>query len=182
VRRVGALTLMLLAGVSSARAEESFDPSAYEKKAFEWTGFVEVRRERQWLRQDSAGHVLQYPGETRRNANRLGGAAELSGVLRHRSLSFNFTGHASWLDEPRGSDERLVRSYEAYASWQVDVGSNVQLGKRALRWGKGYAWSPVAFLERPKDPDRPGTCARGLRDGHRGVGAQLRGTGEGPCR
>lgn len=159
--RVAALAFLLLAGASWARADETFDPSAYEKKAFEWTGFVEMRPERQWLRQDSAGYLLQYPGETRRTANRLGGAAELSGVLRHRSLSFNFTGHASWIDEPRGSDDDS-RMFEAYGAWQIDERLNVELGKRALRWGKGYAWSPVAFLERPKDPTDPELAREGF--------------------
>ena len=159
--RRAALALLLLAGVSCARAEESFDPSAYEKKVFEWTGFIEARPERQWLRQDSAGYLLQYAGETRRTASRLSGAAELSGVLRHRSLSFNFTGHASWIDEPRGSDDDS-RMYEAYVAWQIDERLNVGLGKRALRWGKGYAWSPVAFLERPKDPTDPELAREGF--------------------
>ncbi|MBI5721364.1 MAG: hypothetical protein HZC37_27145 [Burkholderiales bacterium] len=159
--RVGALLLALLAGVSCARADETFDPSAYDKKAFEWTGFVEARPERQWLRQDSAGYALQYPGESRRTATRLGGSAELSGVARHRSLSFNFTGHAGWIDEPRGSDSDS-RMYEAYGAWRIDERSHVELGKRALRWGKGYAWSPVAFLERSKDPTDPELAREGF--------------------
>lgn len=147
--------------VSAVAADESFDASAYDKKAFEWTGFVEARPERQWLRPGSAGYALQYPGESRRIANRLGAAAELSAVLHHQSFSFNFTGHATWLDEPRGSDSELS-NYEAYASWQIDAGSNMQLGKRVLRWGKGYAWSPVAFLERAKDPADPDLAREGF--------------------
>jgi len=85
----------------------------------------------------------------------------LSAVLRHQSISFSFTGHAHWLDEPRGS-ENDYRSYEAYASWQIDPASNVQLGKRVLRWGKGYAWSPVGFLERAKDPTDPELAREGF--------------------
>ena len=150
-----------LAALPAAAADESFDAAAYDKKSFEWTGFLEARPEHQRLQPGSAGYALQYPGDTRGSANRLGAAAELSAVLRHKSLSFNFTGHASWLDEPRGS-ESDYRSYEAYGSWQIDAGSNVQLGKRALRWGKGYAWSPVAFLERAKDPTDPELAREGF--------------------
>jgi hypothetical protein len=29
------------------------------------------------------------------------------------------------------------------------------VGKKSLRWGTGYAWNPVAFFDRPKDPDAP---------------------------
>lgn len=150
-----------LVALPAVAADESFDPSAYDKKAFEWTGFVEARPEHQRLRPGSAGYALQYPGESRSSANRLGAAAEVSAVLRHQSLSFNFTGHASWLDEPRGTTSDY-RNYEAYASWQIDPGSNVQFGKRALRWGKGYAWSPVAFLERAKDPTDPELAREGF--------------------
>ncbi|MFZ3121576.1 MAG: hypothetical protein WA159_25045 [Variovorax sp.] len=159
-----ATVLAALAGfvaLPAAAADESFDPSAYDKKAIELTGFVEARPEHQLLRLGSGGYALQYPGETRSSANRMGAAAELSGVLRYQSLSFNFTGHADWLDEPRGTTSDY-RSYEAYASWQIDAGSNVQLGKRALRWGKGYAWSPVAFLERAKDPSDPEMAREGF--------------------
>jgi hypothetical protein len=158
----GALALAALGvlGASGVRADEGFDASAYDKKAFEFSGFLEARPEHQWLRQDSVGYLLLYPGEARSAADRLAGAAEISGVLRHKSLSFNFTGHASWLDEPRGSDDDS-RMYEAYGRWQVDPRSNIEVGKRALRWGKGYAWSPVAFLERPKDPTDPELAREG---------------------
>jgi len=142
-------------------ADASFDPSAYDKKAFEWTGFVEGRPEHQWLRPGSAGYALLYPGESRSSANRLGAAAEWTAVLRHQSLSFNFTGHANWVDEPRGTTSDH-RNYEAYVSWQIDAGRHMQLGKRSLRWGKGYAWSPVAFLERPKDPTDPELAREGF--------------------
>lgn len=159
--RCAALALVWLGAAAGAPAAESFDAAAYDRKAFEWAGFVEARPERQWLRRESAGYALQYPGEVRRSATRLGGAAELSGVLRHESLSVNVTAHASWIDEPRGSDDD-ARLYEAYGAWQLDERTRVEAGKRALRWGKGYAWSPVAFLERPKDPADPELAREGF--------------------
>jgi hypothetical protein len=160
-RVAGAVLLAALAAAPIARADETFDVSAFEKKAFEWNAFVELRPERQWLRRDSTGYQLQYPGETRGSVGRRSAAAEVSGVLRHKALSFNFTGHASWLDEPRGADSD-GRMYEAYAGWQASPRGIAELGKRTLRWGKGYAWSPVAFLERPKDPSDPELAREGF--------------------
>lgn len=163
MRRLAALGVLaaLAAAAVPAQADETFDVSTYEKKAFEWTGFLEARPERQWLRPGASGYLLQFPGETRGTADRMGAAAEVSGILRHKALSFNFTGHASWSYEPRGSDSD-ARMYEAYAGWQIDPGSNAELGKRALRWGKGYAWNPVAFLERAKDPADPELAREGF--------------------
>ena len=161
MKRAAAFALLAWAAASAAPADETFDASAYEKQAFEWTGFVELKPERQWLRPDSAGYVLLYPGETRTTADRLSAALEVSGVLRHSSLSFNFTGHANWIDQPQGTGAEGLM-YEAYGAWQIDPHSNVELGKRALRWGKGYAWNPVAFLERPKNPADPELSREGF--------------------
>lgn len=159
--RWAGIALLALAAAPAAQADEVFDASAYDKRAFEWKGFVEARSEHQRLRPGSAGHQLVYPGEARRSADRLGGTAELSAVLRHQSLSLTYTGQASWLDEPRGSASDY-RNVEAYAGWQVAERWNVELGKRALRWGKGYAWNPVAFLERAKDPTDPELAREGF--------------------
>ena len=30
-----------------------------------------------------------------------------------------------------------------------------------MKWGKGYAWNPVAFIDRPKDPDDPEQAMEG---------------------
>ena len=158
------LTTTLFAGLvaaSGAWADETFDVSAFEKKAFEWTGFLEMRPEHQSLRSASAGYQLQYKGDTRTAVDRLSTAAEISGVLRHESLKFNFTGHASSVNDFRGV-ESDAHMYEAYGSWQADPTVSVEIGKRALRWGKGYAWSPVAFLERQKDPNDPELAREGF--------------------
>jgi hypothetical protein len=31
----------------------------------------------------------------------------------------------------------------------------VDAGKKTSKWGKGYAWNPAAFVDRPKDPNDP---------------------------
>jgi len=152
----------ILAAVTlQVAAEETFDVSAFEKKPFEWNGMLELRPEWQSLRRGSTGYQLLFPGETRGSLDRRSAAAEISGVMRHKTLSFNFTGHASAQDDSRESDDD-ARMYEAYAAWQIDPRSAVEIGKRALRWGKGYAWSPVAFLERPKDPTDPELAREGF--------------------
>lgn len=156
------VTALLLAWAASrgVRAEETFDVSAFEKKAFELTGFVELRPESQTLRRDSTGYQLQYRSAAPSNLDRVSTAAELSGTLRHGFLSFNFTGHASTVDDSLASSHD-GRMYEAYGIWQPDATSVAEIGKRALRWGKGYAWSLVAFLERSKDPNDPELAREG---------------------
>jgi len=156
-----ALAVPVAAVPLSGSAEETFEASDYEKKALEWKGYAELRPEEQLLRRDSTGYLLQLPGQTRTALSRANGAAELSGVLRYETLSVSFTGHATYqLDY--GGQAADARVYEAYAAWQAGPRAVVEVGKRSLRWGKGYAFSPVAFLERPKDPTDPELSREGF--------------------
>jgi hypothetical protein len=38
----------------------------------------------------------------------------------------------------------------------------VDLGKKVAKWGKGYAWNPVAFVDRPKNPEDPEEALEGF--------------------
>lgn len=161
MRLPGIAALLAGALVATAHAQETFDVAAYDKKVFELTGFAELRPEQQWLRRDAAGYLLQFPGQARGAMTRWSEALEVSGIWRRDSLALRFTGHAGWQDDARGA-ESDARMYETYLGWQADERVNFELGKRSLRWGKGYAWSPVAFLERAKDPTDPELAREGF--------------------
>lgn len=153
MRRLGWLLLALALG---ARAEEAveFDVGAYEKKPFEWSGYLELRPEYLWLDRGAALYGLQFPGATDDTRGRWSAAGELTGLYRLGDFRLHATAHGSTLHEPRDST-RDGRFYEAYAAWQPRTGVTLEAGKRTLRWGKGYAWNPVAFYERVKDPTDP---------------------------
>ena len=40
--------------------------------------------------------------------------------------------------------------YEAYASVKPSDSLKIDAGKKTLKWGKGYAWNPVAFARPPQ--------------------------------
>jgi hypothetical protein len=39
---------------------------------------------------------------------------------------------------------------------------SLEAGNKVFRWGKGYAWSPVAFVDRPKDAEDPEELRQGV--------------------
>jgi hypothetical protein len=43
--------------------------------------------------------------------------------------------------------------YEGYVSLAPSPRFTLDLGKRSVLWGKGYAWNPAGFVNRPRDPD-----------------------------
>lgn len=55
-----------------------------------------------------------------------------------------------------------MRLYEGYLTLEPKTGLRIEAGKRTLRWGKGYAWNPVAFVERARDPNDPELSREGF--------------------
>jgi hypothetical protein len=163
VRLAAALAGACLAGAALAQSEEqfSFDASQFEKKPYELGGTLQASGERQRLDRDSALFPLQFPGVTDQYNDRGIAAAELSGVFRRDALRAQFLAHAEHLNDLRGSSSE-AKFYEAYLSWQASANVSWEAGKKTQRWGKGYAWSPVAFLERPKDPEDPELAREGF--------------------
>lgn len=39
---------------------------------------------------------------------------------------------------------------------------SLEAGNKIFKWGKGYAWSPVAFIDLPKDPEDPEELRQGF--------------------
>ena len=84
-----------------------------------------------------------------------------SGKLRYgdASLNFRFSADADW--ESRGYEDE-ARSDELYGSYKPNPGFTLDAGKIALKWGTGYAWNPVGFIQRPKDPNDPDLAREGF--------------------
>lgn len=162
MRLAAALAGACLAGVALAQQEElKFDVGQFEKKPYEFGGFLQGSAERQWLDQGAALFPLQFPGVTEDTNDRGGAVAELSGTLRRDNLRASFLAHGDYLKDVRGSAGEM-KFYEAFLAWQATANASLEAGKKTQRWGKGYAWSPVAFLERPKDPEDPELAREGF--------------------
>jgi hypothetical protein len=161
-RLLAVLACALLAGHAAAQQEEhKFDVGQFEKKPYEFGGFLEAKGERQRLDPGAALYPLQFPGVTEKYNDRGSGVAELSGTLRRDNLRAYFLAHGEYLNDVRASGGE-AKFYEAYAAWQASANASLEAGKKTQRWGKGYAWSPVAFLERPKDPEDPELAREGF--------------------
>lgn len=148
---------LALASAAALHAEEfKFDAGEFERKAFEFTGYAELKSERLPLNQDGAFYKLNYFNRTQRDAiDRNVVTLKPSGKLRlGEDATINFRAH---LDMQRDdlSVVRTSRFDEAYLSYKPAPGFTLDAGKASLKWGKGYAWNPVAIVERPKDPNDP---------------------------
>lgn len=153
--RCHCLLIPLVCGAAWGQ-DYSFDIDSFEKKPFQIGGYVEYRGSKQSLNNDSllapisAASKWIHSGTLELNADYSWDSTRLSGVL-----------HSQWQDNDFGS-EHTTDLYQGYLNHQFNGQLSVNLGKRTLRWGKGYAWNPVAFVERPKDPLEPDLSREGF--------------------
>jgi len=144
---------------SAAQAEEfSFDASEFEKKPFEFGGYFEFKSERAWLNRDSSLYKLN--GLDRDTLDRNTATVKLNAKYTQGIASLNLKGSAEVRRDDLAS-EHSNRFDEAYVSIKPDPGFTLDVGKVVLKWGKGYAWNPVGFVERPKDPNDPELAREG---------------------
>jgi hypothetical protein len=160
---VGAAAGLLLAQAAGAWAAESFtfDASQFEKKPFEFGGYIEFKQQHSDLNQDGAIYLLNFYQDPRRTLDQTALTFKPSGKFRYGDASLNFRAdvEADW--ETRGYDDE-ARFDELYGSYKPNPGFTLDAGKIALKWGKGYAWNPVAFVERAKDPNDPELAREGF--------------------
>jgi hypothetical protein len=154
------LLILLVIGLS-AQEEHTFDLSEIEKKAFQFGGYLEFRPVLFGLDRDSWFYKLKFydleEGETiaEYNFNALLDASYEKGIFRAKirtntdiTKSFSGWSHNTTL-------------FEALLSVKPSLSFHLDIGKKRMKWGKGYAWNPVAFIDRPKNPNDPELALEG---------------------
>ncbi|MBN1473238.1 MAG: hypothetical protein JW914_01355 [Syntrophaceae bacterium] len=158
------LALLFLAFPFLALAEENytFDLSEIEKKPYQFSGYVEARPVLYGLDTDAAFYKLRfYDDSHRQTLGEANGRVRLEGSYEKSILRIfaRLNTDLQYNDHTNGSEKTTF--YEAYASTKPLTSVKIDVGKKTLKWGKGYAWNPVAFADRPKDPDDPEQAMEG---------------------
>jgi hypothetical protein len=146
-----------------AFAEEyKFEISETEKKPYYVGGYLELRPILFGLDRDASLYKLKFynrdEGKTIEevdsklllDASLEKGIAKIF-VRTNFELDYSYLG---WSHE--------TRIYEGNLSLKPTHSLTLDFGKKTLKWGKGYAWNPVAFIDRPKDPEDPELALEGF--------------------
>ena len=152
----------LVASMHTHAADYGFDLSEIETKPYEWSGFVEAKAEHFDLRPNAALYPLTFDGgQPRRTLDRATATFELAGKYKRDTLTAyaRASGVAARDAFATSSNGSLL---EGGLRISPSEGLSFDLGKQVQRWGKGYAWNPVAFFEKPKDPNDPAASREGF--------------------
>lgn len=137
-----------------AAEEFNFDVAELEKKNLEWGGYIELKWEHMHPNQGSAFEILNPSKPSGSTLDRLSGTLQINGSYLSDITSLN------WTLQVGGQQDNLdwydrADIFETYVGLKPTPHLTASLGKKSYKWGKGYAWNPVGFLNRPKDPDDP---------------------------
>ena len=156
------LTLPGLGWAAEEKEEYKFEFSETEKKPYHLGGYGEFRPVLFGLDRNAALYKLKfYNRDEGRRIEEYNFRLQLEGSYE-QGIARIFTrvnGDLSHTYEGWSDDTSL---YEGFLSLKPSNSFILDIGKRTLKWGKGYAWNPVAFIDRPKDPDEPDLALEGF--------------------
>ncbi|NQU62905.1 MAG: hypothetical protein HQ517_01280 [SAR324 cluster bacterium] len=157
--------LGVIPGSVSAQDNElySFDAVSFAKKTWEWKGDITATGTTKGFNADSVLYPVKFPDEDQGQASEI----NLQLSLESRwdwECSRLFIAVDANLQRSELEDADYENSLLREGYWQFSEldPHTVEIGKRLLRWGKGYAFNPVAFLERQKNPEDPEASREGL--------------------
>ncbi|MCF6265723.1 MAG: hypothetical protein L3J57_04135 [Desulfuromusa sp.] len=146
----------------------SFNLDEFEKKSFSWGGYAELKWDHNWINRNGAFGLLGFYDKPRSDLDRLTSTVQLDGNYNKGMVDFNWLLQAS-VQKEQVESEQTLDIFSAYASIKPVPAVTFDLGKKTFKWGKGYAWNPVGFIDRPKDPNNP----EDVLEGYIGVGVDL---------
>lgn len=144
-----------------ATDEFTFDLDEIEKKPHKMGGFLEMRGEHSDINQDSVFLGLNLDDSDVSNIDTLTGSIQFDGSYEYGVASLNWLLTAAAQQSTVGWYD-LADVYSAYISAKPSASAALSLGKKSYKWGKGYAWNPVGFIDRRKDPNNPDEAREGF--------------------
>jgi hypothetical protein len=149
-------------GPPAASSEQyKFEASEIEKKPYHIGGFAEVRPVLDGLNKGGALYRTNFynqhePGSLGEFNSRV----QMDGSLEKGIARLFVRGNFSANDNVQGLS-KMGTLYEGYLNLKPSDSWSFDAGQKTFKWGKGYAWNPAAFIDRPKDPTDPDLALEG---------------------
>lgn len=154
--------LIVTALSASAQEPHTFDIAEVKKKAFHFGGYAEFRPVIFGLNKDSRFYFLKFYNQT------VGASMMEYNFLALLDLSYEKGKIGAKIRTNTDVNKSVfgwshkTTLFEALISIKPTLFFHIDAGKKRLRWGKGYAWNPVAFIDKPKDPNDPELALEGF--------------------
>ncbi len=147
---------------SSDTIDFDFEISEIEKKPYSFNAELEISETIKGFDEGSLLFIQKYPVGGDDNISFQTGLnlkAEGSYQVSIVKIYARFNGVLYYNDEENWENDQ--KTEEAYLSLLPGPSITFEIGQKVSKWGKGYAWNPVAFFSRPKDIEDPDETLEG---------------------
>ncbi|MDP1572162.1 MAG: hypothetical protein Q8L86_19365 [Vicinamibacterales bacterium] len=153
--------VVLIAGPAAGQAVDIRIPPP-SRSPYTLGGYLEARPALVWFDPDSALFKVRSPetATAGARARQFQSRLQLDAGYRRGWLSAQ-TRTVADVRHANAEWNATLTAYEAFVSVKPAPSLTVDLGKRTLKWGKGYIWNPAAFLDRQKSPEDPALALEG---------------------
>ncbi len=147
-----ALILFLFFFNTLSAQEYSFDFEDFEKKPYEFIGNFKFQSDFTKLNKSPALYSLNFLNKEEENYwDSYNASLELQGSyeLSKFKISLDIKDQLAYT-----TNDEFENNFSIYESFlNIDISKNIdlQIGKKSVKWGKGYIWNPVSFVGRQKD-------------------------------
>ncbi|MCU0596051.1 MAG: hypothetical protein MUC98_11410, partial [Desulfobacterota bacterium] len=149
------LWVILILATPCLSEEYKFELEEIEKKPYHVGGYLELRPTLFGLDRDASLYKLRfYNQDEGKTTEQITSIAQLDGSLE-KGIARLFARANFELDHTYLGWSSQGSLFEGYVSLKPSQSMSFTFGKQTMKWGKGYAWNPVAFVDRLKNPDEP---------------------------
>ena len=142
--------LLALLSISTLFGDEyDFDMGAIEQTPYEYSGYLRLDDRAQRVKNDEYQNYLH-----------LEGLLDFSYSFETLKLQSSFMSTHDYIEGV--ISESKLQANELYLETKLSAKHTFLVGKESLKWGKGYYFNPVAFFDRPKDPNDPTKSREGF--------------------
>ncbi len=135
--------------------EYEFDLSEFEKKPYTLGGFIEFEPIVFVLDRDAAFYKLRsFDQDEGRVLEQYNLGIRLEGSYQ-KGIFSAFARTEAFLRYDQLGWDGQIKLLDGYVSLKPTLNFALDVGKLVTKWGTGYARNPVAFVDRPKNPDDP---------------------------
>lgn len=145
------LLIVLLLSTFLFSDEYDFDMSTIEADPYEYSGYLRIDEKVQKLNTDD---------EKYQNYHHLEALFDFSYHYEPFTFKTSLMATDDYIEDKL--DESDLATNELYIESKLNTNHTLLIGKQSLKWGKGYYFNPVAYFDRPKDPQQPTQTREGF--------------------
>ena len=141
----------------------SFDFEEFEKKPYEYVGNLQIQSDFSQLNNSSNLYKLSFLNKEDKDYwDSYFSSLQLKGSYEISKFKFSADIKDKITYNTNNEFENNFSIYESFLNTSLSTNFDFQIGKKSVKWGKGYIWNPVSFAGRQKDVNDVDTGLEGF--------------------